>query len=478
MKQESEPAIGQNWDRRPNLSGRHGFDEGFTMIELLTVLVILPLVVGAISVALISVISQQNTVSNKVSDSADAQLLSANFVSDVQSATQITTLATAPNSCAPSAGALVVSLQWIAQIGGNPTQVVVSYLYGEQAPSHINSLYRELCLGGSSMPTATSIVSHDVQAGLAALIAGSSCDPAALQCNPAQAVASKGWVATAGVTGVLLNVNAQAHGDTAYKYTLDGVPRTTNNVSRGIQPPGHPPLLILGDSPIDCQGNGNMTVNGITAINATTTPAVKAQGGTAFVDANGGIYTDTTTTTGATSGNVNLGPGTAVTDNTYTHDPYQGLLPPSATTPGVTVFAGNVSITSPVVFQDGIYIFENGLSLTGKGLIEGSSGPGSFPHVLFYVVGGSVDIEGQGSQTLYPLASPPSPAPGIVIWQAASDNSPLKLAGQGQSTTIEGTVYTPGSTVETVGTGALTANSVVADGISGCSGGGSINIVG
>jgi len=63
---------------------------GFTLIELLVVVVIIPIVIGAISVALISVLSQQNTVQTKLSDSSDAQLVSATYVKDVQSATYIT----------------------------------------------------------------------------------------------------------------------------------------------------------------------------------------------------------------------------------------------------------------------------------------------------------------------------------------------------------------------------------------------------
>jgi prepilin-type N-terminal cleavage/methylation domain-containing protein len=77
---------------------RRGEDEeGFTLIELLITVVILPLIVGALTLALVSVFSLQGGVSNRISDSADAQTVSANFANDVQSAALVTTDSTSTN---------------------------------------------------------------------------------------------------------------------------------------------------------------------------------------------------------------------------------------------------------------------------------------------------------------------------------------------------------------------------------------------
>ena len=94
-----------NHDSRRTRDGRNqrtlGHNEGgFTLIELLVSVVILPLVVGAIAVALVSVFSQQSGVSNRISDSGDAQVVSSNFVNDVQSAAFVTTLG-APQNLVP-----------------------------------------------------------------------------------------------------------------------------------------------------------------------------------------------------------------------------------------------------------------------------------------------------------------------------------------------------------------------------------------
>ncbi|HVA09757.1 MAG TPA: prepilin-type N-terminal cleavage/methylation domain-containing protein, partial [Acidimicrobiales bacterium] len=120
-------------------------DSGFTLIELLIAVVLIPIIVGALVMALISVFSLQNGVSNRISDSADAQLVSSNFESDVQSATSVTT-----NTAAPACGSntQLLGLKW-----GNGTTVTYGLLGSE--------LVRSLCQPGSSVPSATSVVSHD-----------------------------------------------------------------------------------------------------------------------------------------------------------------------------------------------------------------------------------------------------------------------------------------------------------------------------
>jgi type II secretory pathway pseudopilin PulG len=86
---------GRRWDHN---------EGGFTLIELLISVVILPLVVGAIAVALVAVFSQQTGVSNRISDSGDAQVVSVNFVNDVQGAAFVTTFSAPQNLVPPQCG--------------------------------------------------------------------------------------------------------------------------------------------------------------------------------------------------------------------------------------------------------------------------------------------------------------------------------------------------------------------------------------
>ena len=78
------------------MAGRPGAsDEGFTLIELLIVVTVMPLVVGALAVGILSVFNLNSSVTNRLTDSNDEQVLAANYQNDVQSAALITT-ASAP----------------------------------------------------------------------------------------------------------------------------------------------------------------------------------------------------------------------------------------------------------------------------------------------------------------------------------------------------------------------------------------------
>ena len=48
---------------------------GFTLIELVIVTAVLPIVIGAIAVGVISVFSLQSSVSNRLTDSGDAEVI-------------------------------------------------------------------------------------------------------------------------------------------------------------------------------------------------------------------------------------------------------------------------------------------------------------------------------------------------------------------------------------------------------------------
>src|ERR1700722_14311183 len=94
--------MGKRWfHQKDGASGQRGdisfssnSDGGFTLVELLIVLVILPIIVGAIAFALVSIFSLQNGTANRLANSGDAQIIASTYEKDVQSAALITTGAT------------------------------------------------------------------------------------------------------------------------------------------------------------------------------------------------------------------------------------------------------------------------------------------------------------------------------------------------------------------------------------------------
>jgi prepilin-type N-terminal cleavage/methylation domain-containing protein len=219
--------------------------EGFTLIELVVVVAILPLVVGGITVALLSVFSLQHSVSNRISDSNDALVASSVFNRDVQSAQMLTTYAhpadaipyptgTVPASspaCGSATQTQLLGLEW----GANPAfaggyQTVVSYVQtaipNPTGTATVEALDRQVCSNGAaSTGYTTQRVSSDIGT------------PPPPQFSPASAAtnASLGWISTLGLTSVTMNVTEPGADQSAaggatptasdnYKFSLVGLP--------------------------------------------------------------------------------------------------------------------------------------------------------------------------------------------------------------------------------------------------------------
>ena len=167
---------------------------------------ILPIVVGGISVALLSVFGLQNQTSNRIGDSNDELVSSAAFNRDVQSAQQIETLTTP--ACG-STGQQLLGLEWDLNTTTTTYETVVSYV--QTTTGTMTSLTRNVCTsGGSATPTYSLVLAHDVGSPTVAL------DPTAVSYKTNQ-----GWTTTQGLFGVTLNVDAPGSG---FTYALSGLP--------------------------------------------------------------------------------------------------------------------------------------------------------------------------------------------------------------------------------------------------------------
>ncbi len=444
-----------------------GRDEaGFTLVELLVVLVIMPVIIGAIADVVVTSLKSQNGVSGRLSDSASAEVTSAFYERDVQSAAFVTTFAGAsqPAPCGTespvtSGMTFELALNW----GGTTALGGANVAYWDNPST--GDLWRVYCPTGSSTPSSSAKVAFGLTAtGIQTTVAPS---------DDATAAAA-GWTSTDGISGITL---AAAESASSYSFDLLGVPRVSSPFSEGLTPGGTPaspfppyPLLLLGAGSgtgtlLTCDGNGQVNVGGTAYIDSASHGAAQLSGNASLSATLIDLLTGGTI---ATSGNASYSPQ-ATGGGSSVSDPYASLTAPTGSTaappttsggtttyhPGVYASQLTLSGNSTNVFATGTYIFENGISTSGNASV--SSAPGG---VLFYVAGGQVSITGNGSLTLNPLASPP--AKDMVIWQAATDTNPVWVAGNGLAHLISGTIYAPGAQVGGGGNGSYNAEAVIA----------------
>jgi len=219
-----------NADARP----RRSSDGGFTLIELVIVIGVLPLVIGALAVGIISVFSLQSSVSNRLTDSNDAQVVSVNFQNDVQSASLITTASSPASAPAPcGTGFQVLGLQL-----GNGTEVSYS---AAQAPNGTKyDLLRNSCRGGNVTST---VMASDVPASIAQPTIPPATPPITITCTQSSTTCAdvppsnnpayeSDWQPTLGVTGVSFETTEPG---SKFNYQLVATPLSASSSSQLAQ---------------------------------------------------------------------------------------------------------------------------------------------------------------------------------------------------------------------------------------------------
>ena len=211
-------------------TGDHRDDNGFTLLELIIVVAIVPIVVAAIGVGLVAVFTIQGSVSNRLSDSADAQMVSSNFVQDIQSSLLITT-DDAAAQC--GTGTQLLGLEWNLNQATSTYQTVVSYV--EVKVGSLYLLQREYCANGpSSTPSGSRTISFDVSPVCTAPNTPVHCQaPPTLYPGSANDQALAGWTGTQPVTNVHFPIYEP---QSKYTFSLWAVPADSSPPSTAGSP--------------------------------------------------------------------------------------------------------------------------------------------------------------------------------------------------------------------------------------------------
>jgi prepilin-type N-terminal cleavage/methylation domain-containing protein len=473
----------------------HADDSGFSLIELLVVVAILPLVIGAISVALLTVFSNENAATNSLTSSSDAQVASAAFVQDVQSAVWITTVNLDVCGGAPAGAALIVSLS-PDNLSSGSIQNIISYFRTANSGSTTYTITRVSCTGGiGSAASSSVVVAHNTLYDPATtfLVVPSS----------VQSAASGGWVSASGASKVTLTLNEPAsnHVSTGrYAYTLSATPRPTG--TGGASPGGVQPLLPLqflggtcpvlqltgGSSLVNSENGSGTSGSGFVGFASSQSNCTNPTNGNGTLNADtpyeygvsdplASLPPPTTPSTSGlqagicTSTTCNAGLYGAGTFGGYNNGNLSGVtIDPSIGTPtkNIVVFTVPVTIKNTNVTFDGsssltnvVYWFQQGLTIsTGANVTFGSatyifgtiggsySGnalsidsqssigePNGSAGLIFYVEPGSATAS-LGSGVSGSILGSSSPYDGVAIWDAATAPSGTSCSPQGQPGTL------------------------------------------
>jgi len=479
-------------------SQRRG-SEGFTLVELLIVVAIIPLIVGSIALALLAVFQTQSSVADRLGTSGDAQVVAANFYRDVQNATMFTTknLPTSPTQC--GAGQEVLGLEWTSSNPASFVTTVVSYgltANGVVSPTQGNeyNLVRYQCSWSPGTPTPslvnTSIISFNVPANLTPVVHGQSCT---VTCQTG--TWAFGWVDTNGIQAISFAVNEAAMSTTAsdtscasgtyaFCYTVASASRHWLLSGAGNTPVSNvPPALFVGLSGTNiaaCNSrNPDLMVNGTLVIDSNSSSAITGgNGGKDNVYATSVNYYSQGGVPGA-PGNLNSGTSTSPMSSPMP-DPLANLVTPS--TAGLPVYNSLASATAKTVTVSGTtYTYVNpgvyNFDLSGSNVIL-NSGPyimnqgisGSLTSGVggdfIYLAGGSMN---SSQLNLSPMTT--GSYAGIGLWVPTSNSTSTSISLGPGSYQIGGITYVPGGDFGWYGTPDIWLGALLSKSTS-CSGGG------
>ncbi len=202
---------------------------------------VLPLIIGALSVGLISVFSLQSGVSSRLSNTTDQQVVAAEFQVDVQGTSQITTASTSTPQCtSPSVTGTQLLGLWSNV--NQSDQVIISYvsvMIGSGSTATY-SLERLLCTGSG----ANEFVASNVTTLSNNLPSSQSAPTITCVANVpnlcSNTLASQQWISSQNVAQVALTVaepsTVQGKSTGAYTYSVVSSPAASSSTGNSGSP--------------------------------------------------------------------------------------------------------------------------------------------------------------------------------------------------------------------------------------------------
>ena len=423
-----------------------GDENGFTLIELIVVVAIMPLIVGAMVAALLSVISFTPGIENRLSDSADAQVVSTSFNKDVAGATQVTTSATLTNPSACGSGTQILGLQY-----SNGAEVSYSLVTAGAGPTSVLNLYRyegQVTAGACTLNSST-LVSHDVvnqSTGSGPPSANVTCankTPVPAACVGTPLAYETSWVSVAGVESISLPFTYVASN---YKQTLYAVPSSGANGTGGQ----------VASTNYSC----------------------------GFATANTGTYASTLCFLDFTAWNTHVGTtpcgsgGQQITDGisgtpftmsfclSTTGGPIVAAAIPTYTNSGSSAYLGNGGFYTGIPGYPALYQSTEGTTSTITITNIQVLGTGGVPATNWNLVTGDAESTDGGESLTWTAGwggVPPSPIPTASQVFSLIDNSPTSAIGNACANPTPGSGLTPGNGLTGVGTATVECQASVSN---------------
>lgn len=470
-------------------------ETGFTLLELVISLVLLTMITGAITAAIVGSFSSTGASAQRTKESNDAQIIGAFLTRDAQAAggtdpqtgladptLGVSTTDTA--SCAVP-GTLLMRFKWIDRSAATDVPNVASYSYS----SGSQQISRTICVNGVGSPVSQTLAKNVVSSGSPQSPFG--------WCNGNEGAACPGFPDTVSLRFTESNTPVNAGQPSTYVVTASLRPQS--NAQPDITASAATAsLLLLGDDG-DCPAGGDPSIGAQSASFSITIYGEAAIGGCATdlkKDANG--FGPVFVADPGTCSDFDSAPTPSCTvvhkkfvdpfklriaNNQLTPPPVNcGTGPPAVSggmwQPGTYPQDPQASGTTRP-FAPGVYVFCHGLTGTVTATSTGPPIGGTF----FYFAGGSYTCEAPPvspscSANVY-INPPTTTQPpynqynGLAIWQPQSNSGTITF-NKGVAN-ITGTVYAPSAVVQ-MKNGSVNINQLIAKSIDGDPGNPNVHI--